>query len=100
MRELNPAYISAQGYSGSWNAYGAADTTSPTTDIPQYRSVTKEWHEVQEYVDRNNDLIAQVNAQQVALWDAERTAANKIRALYGASPLHAYESENDRSATG
>ena len=95
VRELNPAYISAQGYSGSWNAYGATNTTSPATDIPQYRSVTKEWHEVQEYVDRNNDLIAQVNAQQVALWDAERTAANKIRALYGASPLHAYESEND-----
>ena len=94
VRELNPAYISAQGYSGSWASYGAASTATQQ-DIPQYRSVTKEWHEVQDYVDRNNDLIAQVNAQQVALWDAERTAANKIRALYGASPLHAYESEND-----
>ena len=99
MRELNPAYISAQGYSGSWASYGAASTATQQ-DIPQYRSVTKEWHEVQDYVDRNNDLIAQVNAQQVALWDAERTAANKIRALYGASPLHAYESENDALGYG
>ena len=100
VRELNPAYISAQGYSGSWASYGAASTATQQTDIPQYRSVTKEWHEVQDYVDRNNDLIAQVNAQQVALWDAERTAANKIRALYGASPLHAYESENDALGYG
>ena len=100
VRELNPAYISAQGYSGSWGSYGAASTATQQADIPQYRSVTREWHEVQDYVDRNNDLIAQVNAQQVALWDAERTAANKIRALYGASPLHAYESENDALGYG
>lgn len=95
VRELNPAYVSAQGYQGSWSAYGAADTAASGSDIPQYRNVTKEWHEVQEYVDRNNDLISQVNAQQVALWEAERTCANTIRALFGGAPLHAYESEND-----
>lgn len=95
VRELNPAYVSAQGYQGSWSAYGAANTTAAGADIPQYRNVTKEWHEVQEYVDRNNDLLSQVNAQQVALWEAERTCANTIRALFGGAPLHAYESEND-----
>lgn len=95
VRELNPAYVSAQGYQGSWSAYGAANTTAAGDDIPQYRNVTKEWHEVQEYVDRNNDLLSQVNAQQVALWEAERTCANTIRALFGGAPLHAYESEND-----
>ncbi len=42
----------------------------------------------QDAVDRNNELISAVNAQMVLLWEAERTAANKIRALYGAEPLH------------
>ena len=101
VQQLNPAYMSTQGYYGtaspSYSPYGSSTggSTTTATDIPKYQSVTKEWHEVQEYVDRNNDLIGQVNAQQVALWDAERTCANKIRALFGGAPLHAYESEND-----
>lgn len=95
VRELNPAYVDTQTYQGSWNAYGAAGTDASASDVPQYRTVTKEWHEVQEYVDRNNELLSQVNAQQVALWEAERTCANAIRALFGGAPLHAYESEND-----
>ncbi|MFE7845750.1 TNT domain-containing protein [Microbacterium sp. NPDC057407] len=95
VRELNPAYVNTQTYQGSWNAYGAAGTDASASDIPQYRTVTKEWHEVQEYVDRNNELLSQVNAQQVALWEAERTCANAIRALFGGAPLRAYESEND-----
>nr|WP_154923575.1 hypothetical protein [Microbacterium testaceum] len=33
--------------------------------------LVKEWHESQEHVDRNNELLAAVNAQQVKLWEAE-----------------------------
>ncbi|TQK18372.1 uncharacterized protein DUF4237 [Microbacterium sp. SLBN-154] len=107
VQELNPAYTAygsygttAASYSGSWNAYGAAGSTSSAEPVEQYRTVTKEWHEVQEYVDRNNDLIAQVNAQQVLLWEAERDCANKIRALYGADPLRAAQSEDDALGYG
>ncbi|TDN91324.1 hypothetical protein [Microbacterium sp. BK668] len=104
VRELNPAWVSTQGYYGTtatssgYSPYSSSSTggsTTATSDIPQYQNVTKEWHEVQEYVDRNNDLISQVNAQQVALWEAERTCANTIRALFGGAPLHAFESEDD-----
>lgn len=96
VRELNPAWSTAQVH-GSWDAYGAASSSS---EVEQYRTVTKEWHEVQEYVDRNNDLIAQVNAQQVLLWEAERDCANTIRALYGAEPLRAAQSEDDALGYG
>ncbi|WP_345800699.1 hypothetical protein AAIB33_14655 [Microbacterium sp. AZCO] len=103
VRELNPAYMSAYGPYGTTSSYaGYAPYSSPSTgagtqgrSIPQYHYVTKQWHEVQEYVDRNNDLISQVNAQQVALWDAERTCANRIRGLYGAQPLRGSQSEDD-----
>ncbi|MET0735631.1 MAG: TNT domain-containing protein [Microbacterium sp.] len=106
VREVNPAWMSTQGYQGSWSAYGAysspstGGTATQAPDVPQYRYVTKEWHEDQDAVDRNNDLISAVNAQQVALWEAERTCANKIRALYGAAPLHAATSEDDALAYG
>ncbi len=100
VQQLNPAYLSTQGYYGTapaagYSPYSVGGTSAPPSDIPKYQTVTKEWHEVQEYVDRNNDLIGEVNAQQVALWDAERTCANTIRALFGGAPLHAYTSEND-----
>lgn len=95
VREINPAWQSSQ-VSGSWNAYGAATDS----DVEKYRTVTKEWHEVQEYVDRNNELISGVNAQQVALWEAERDCANKIRALYGADPLRSAQSEDDALGYG
>jgi hypothetical protein len=98
VREINPAWSSSQ-VSGSWNAYGAAESSS-SSEVPKYRYVTKEWHEVQEQVDRNNELIAAVNAQQVLLWEAERACANKIRALYGASPLRAAQSEDDALGYG
>lgn len=103
VQEVNPAWVSTQGYYGATSTAAYAPYSSPSTggsttaasDIPKYQTVTKEWHEVQEYVDRNNDLISQVNAQQVAMWEAERTCANTVRALFGGAPLHAYESEND-----
>ncbi|MEZ3162012.1 hypothetical protein AB1K54_15965 [Microbacterium sp. BWT-B31] len=101
MRELNPVWVSATQYSGSWNAYGAVSSTgTPTSGIPQYRYVTKEWHEDQGAVDRNNELIAAVGAQQVLLWEAARACANKIRALYGAAALRSYQSENDPNGYG
>ena len=39
---------------------------------------TVEWHEDQDSVDANNDLIHRVNAQMVLLWAAERKCANAI----------------------
>lgn len=106
VRELNPAWISANGYYGtgyssySYGSYGSTGSSTATSDIPQYRYVTKEWHEDQDAVDRNNDLLNQVNAQMVLLWEAERDCANKIRALYGAAPLRAYQSEDDALGYG
>ncbi len=105
VRELNPAWVSTQStYGGtstiSYSSPSIGGTSTAPADIPQYRTVTKEWHEDQGYVDRNNDLIAAVNAQQVALWEAERACANKIRALYGADALRAATSENDALAYG
>nr|WP_154923594.1 hypothetical protein [Microbacterium testaceum] len=106
VREINPAWAAAQSpyggatamptYQGSWGG----STTSAPAEPDKYRTVTKEWHESQEHVDRNNELLAAVNAQQVKLWEAERACANRIRALYGAAPLHAAESENDSLGYG
>lgn len=48
-----------------------------------------EWEYDQDLVDENTALIARVNAEQVKLWEAERTCANAIRALYGAAPWQA-----------
>lgn len=109
VRELNPEWTTQQAvygttgsgeYSGSWNAYGATTSSTTTTDVPKYQTVTKQWHESQEHVDRNNELISAVNAQQVALWEAERSCANKIRSLYGGAALHAFQSENDPHGYG
>lgn len=108
VREINPAWAAAQSpyggatamptYQGSW---GSSTTSSSRASKPEkYRTVTKEWHESQEHVDRNNELIAAVNAQQVKLWEAERACANRIRALYGAAPLHAAQSEDDALGYG
>jgi hypothetical protein len=108
VREINPAWTAAQSpyggatamptYQGSW---GSSTTGSSSAAAPdKYRTVTKEWHESQDHVDRNNELIAAVNAQQVKLWEAERACANRIRALYGAQPLHAATSEDDALGYG
>ena len=108
VREINPAWTAAQSpyggatamptYQGSW---GSSTTSSSSAAAPdKYRTVTKEWHESQEHVDRNNELIAAVNVQQVKLWEAERACANRIRALYGAAPLHAAQSEDDALGYG
>ncbi len=105
VREINPAWTAAQSpyggatamptYQGSWGG-----STSTPAEPDKYRTVTKEWHESQEHVDRNNELLAAVNAQQVKLWEAERACANRIRALYGAAPLRAAQSEDDALGYG
>ena len=107
VREINPAWTAAQSpyggatatptYQGSWG--GSTTTAAPATP-DKYRTVTKEWHESQEHVDRNNELLAAVNAQQIRLWEAERACANRIRALYGADALRAAQSENDSLGYG
>lgn len=113
-QQLNPAWVSANGggygygYGGTsytgYTSYGGGGYTygggTSTADVPKYQSVHKEWHEDQDSVDRNNELIADVNKQMVLLWEAERTAANKIRALFGGEALHAYESEDDANGYG
>ncbi|MFD3871168.1 hypothetical protein [Streptomyces sp. NPDC058623] len=45
------------------------------------------WKDDGDKIDENNDLIHDVNAAVSAFWAAERTCANKIRALYCAPPL-------------
>ncbi|MEU3912178.1 hypothetical protein [Streptomyces sp. NPDC029721] len=47
----------------------------------------KHWKDDGDKIDENNDLIHDVNAAVSAFWAAERTCANKIRALYCAAPL-------------
>lgn len=74
--------------------------THAAHSIPGYRTVTRQWQEVQEYVDRNNDLVARVNAQQIALWDAERRCASTIRGLFGGRPLRALGTGDDRFGYG
>lgn len=108
VREINPAWTAAQSpyggataaptYQGSWGSSTSSASSAATPD--KYRTVTKEWHESQEHVDRNNELLAAVNAQQIKLWEAERACANRVRALYGAQPLHAATSENDALGYG
>lgn len=103
VQELNPAWVSMQSYGygvgggvPATYGYGTTGSSATAAEPEKYQTVHREWHEDQDAVDRNNDLIAQVNAQQVLLWEAERSCANKIRALYCAAPLHSgYESEND-----
>ncbi|GCD19302.1 hypothetical protein CTKZ_08640 [Cellulomonas algicola] len=68
------------------------------TDARAFRSSiasNSEWRQDQGLVDANTDLVERVNAQQVALWEAERACANEIRALYCAAPWHASTGEDD-----
>jgi hypothetical protein len=50
---------------------------------------TVEWHEDQDSVDANNDLIHRVNAQMVLLWAAERKCANAIYDIIGFAHIEA-----------
>ena len=52
------------------------------------------WDEDQASIDKNNALIAQVNAQQVLLWAAERKCANALHDLTGAAHVEAASGSN------
>lgn len=68
------------------------------TDARAFRSSiasNADWRQDQRLVDANTGLIERVNAQQVALWEAERACANDIRALYCAAPWHASTGDDD-----
>jgi hypothetical protein len=53
-----------------------------------------EWHEDQDSVDANNDLIRRVNAQMVLLWAAERKCANAIYDIIGFPHIEAASDTN------
>jgi hypothetical protein len=55
---------------------------------------TVEWHEDQDSVDANNDLIHRVNAQMVLLWAAERKCANAIYDIIGFPHIEAATESN------
>jgi Tuberculosis necrotizing toxin len=55
---------------------------------------TVEWHEDQDSVDANNDLIRRVNAQMVLLWAAERKCANAIYDIIGFPHIEAATDSN------
>jgi Tuberculosis necrotizing toxin len=55
---------------------------------------TVEWHEDQDSVDANNDLIRRVNAQMVLLWAAERKCANAIYDVIGFPHIEAATEDN------
>jgi hypothetical protein len=57
-------------------------------------TVTVDWHEDQDTVDANNDLIRRVNAQMVLLWAAERKCANAIYDIIGFPHIEAASEEN------
>ena len=53
-----------------------------------------EWHEDQDSVDANNDLIHRVNAQMILLWAAERKCANAIYDIIGFPHIEAATEDN------
>ncbi|MEU3723017.1 hypothetical protein [Streptomyces sp. NPDC031705] len=58
------------------------------------------WKDDGDKIDENNDLIHDVNAAAEAFWAAERTCANKIRALYCAPPLTVNDGSNGANMYG
>ncbi|MGE7389895.1 hypothetical protein ACQKM2_30890 [Streptomyces sp. NPDC004126] len=58
------------------------------------------WKDDGKKTDENNDLIHDVNAACEAFWAAERTCANKIRALYCAPPLTVNDGSNGANMYG
>ncbi|MBT2509839.1 hypothetical protein J7I98_29030 [Streptomyces sp. ISL-98] len=52
------------------------------------------WQRDQKKVDKNEDLVNDVTATTVAFWEAERTAANKIMALFSCVKYQANDGSN------
>ena len=59
-----------------------------------------EWNQNQDHIDTNNALRGRVAAEQVRLWEAERTCANSIRAIDCIAPWHASTGEDDGFSYG
>lgn len=59
-----------------------------------------EWNQNQDHIDTNNALRGRVAAEQVRLWEAERTCANSIRTIDCIAPWHASTGEDDGFSYG
>jgi Tuberculosis necrotizing toxin len=86
------ARIKAEAYSFVASIAGGVEKTR--YGMAGAVTVTLDWHEDQDTVDANNDLIRRVNAQMVLLWAAERKCANAIYDIIGFPHIEAASEEN------
>jgi Tuberculosis necrotizing toxin len=86
------AKIKAEAYSFVASIAGGVEKT--TYSRAGAIKTTVEWHEDQDSVDANNDLIRRVNAQMVLLWAAERKCANAIYDIIGFPHIEAASDDN------
>jgi hypothetical protein len=86
------AKIKADAYSFVASIAGGVEKT--TYSRAGAIKTTVEWHEDQDSVDANNDLIRRVNAQMVLLWAAERKCANAIYDIIGFPHIEAATDSN------
>ena len=86
------AKIKAEAYSFVASIAGGVEKT--TFSRAGAITSTVEWHEDQDSVDANNDLIRRVNAQMVLLWAAERKCANAIYDIIGFPHIEAATEDN------
>ncbi|HJY46487.1 MAG TPA: TNT domain-containing protein [Propionibacteriaceae bacterium] len=86
------ARIKAEAYSFVASIAGGVEKT--TFSRAGAITSTVEWHEDQDSVDANNDLIRRVNAQMVLLWAAERKCANAIYDIIGFPHIEAATEDN------
>jgi Tuberculosis necrotizing toxin len=86
------AKIKAEAYAFVASIAGGVEKT--TFSRAGAIKTTVEWHEDQDSVDANNDLIRRVNAQMVLLWAAERKCANAIYDIIGFPHIEAASDSN------
>jgi Tuberculosis necrotizing toxin len=86
------AKIKAEAYAFVASIAGGVEKT--TCSRAGAIKTTVEWHEDQDSVDANNDLIRRVNAQMVLLWAAERKCANAIYDIIGFPHIEAASDNN------
>jgi Tuberculosis necrotizing toxin len=86
------AKIKAEAYAFVASIAGGVEKT--TFSRAGAIKTTVEWHEDQDSVDANNDLIRRVNAQMVLLWEAERKCANAIYDIIGFPHIEAASEDN------
>ncbi|HJV14354.1 MAG TPA: TNT domain-containing protein [Propionibacteriaceae bacterium] len=86
------AKIKAEAYAFVASIAGGVEKT--TFSRAGAIKTTVDWHEDQDSVDANNDLIRRVNAQMVLLWEAERKCANAIYDIIGFPHIEAASEDN------